>query len=192
MKLLILQIHLNWVTLQLIFLSKLDNLHNWCQCSWVSTQDMQKCRPHKIKQLKTEEILFKIHATVFFITKNAWPCIEHSWILDPLHNLHVIRNDLQSDIMVIVTQVFLTVRPQTNFSATDSAGTFSITVHTILLILILYLKQNPDGGFNSKPHAQKWNWILLLAGELRCTARPQSKCEAEALLSQHLTSWHTN
>lgn len=68
-------------------------------------------------------------------------------ILDLLHNLHVIRNDLQSDKTrptEILTPALLTVQPQMNFSTTDS-GTFSISVQ-IILVKPMCLKQITDGG----------------------------------------------
>lgn len=70
-------------------------------------------------------------------------------MLDLLHNLHVIRNDLQSD-KTCPTEILTTaVHPQMNFSTTDSS-TFSISVQIILKLM--HLKQITSGGHLIQTH----------------------------------------
>lgn len=78
---------------------------------------------------------------------NATSCVKSNLILDLMHNLHVIRNDLQSDKTrptEILTAAAPTVHPQIYSSTTDS-GTFSISVQ-IILVKPMCLKQITDGG----------------------------------------------
>lgn len=78
---------------------------------------------------------------------NSTSCIKSKLILNLLHNLHVIRNDLQSDKTrptEILTTVLPTERPQMNLSTSD-CGAFSISVQ-IILVKPMCSKQITDGG----------------------------------------------
>ena len=69
---------------------------------------------------------------------NSTSCTKSNLILDLLHNLHVIRNDLQShkthptEILTAAPPTAAAAHPQMNFSTMDS-GTFSISVQIILV-----------------------------------------------------------
>lgn len=78
---------------------------------------------------------------------NSTSVIKSKLILKLLHNLHVIRNDLQSDKArptEILTMALLSVHPEMDFRTTDSS-TFSISVQ-IILVKLMCLKQITDGG----------------------------------------------
>lgn len=78
---------------------------------------------------------------------NSTSCIKSKLILNLLHNLHVIRNDLQSDKTrptEILTTELPTERPQMNLSTSD-CGAFSISVQ-IILVKPMCSKQITDGG----------------------------------------------
>lgn len=93
----------------------------------------------------TQPVENTAYGIVFMI--NSTSCMKSNLILDVLHNLHVIRNDLQSDKTrptEILTTVLPTVHPQMDSSTTDS-GTFSISVQ-IILVKPMCLKQITDGG----------------------------------------------
>lgn len=116
---------------------------------------------------------------------NSASCIKSNLILDVLHNLHIIRNDLQSEKTYpteILTRVLLTRHPQMNFSTTDSS-TFSISVQ-IILVKPMCLRQI------TAAHPQmKLDFIACVRSSLYHTC---IKSAAQVLHSQYLTSWHTN
>lgn len=83
-------------------------------------------------------------------------------MLDLLHNLYVIRNDLQSD-KTCPTEILTTVEhPQMNFSTTDS-GTFSITVQIILKRR--HLKQITDGEHLIQSHTPTGEMVFYCLGD---------------------------
>lgn len=107
---------------------------------------------------------FKIQLKFYFWI-NSTSCLKSNLILHLLHNLHVIRNDLQSDKTRPTEILTTTVHPLMNFSTTDS-GAFSISVH-IILVKLMRLEQITDRGhlYQSRTHTEG-NYILLLVCEV--------------------------
>lgn len=120
---------------------------------------------------------------------NFSSCMKSNLMLNLLHNLHVIRNALQSDKTrptVILTELLQTAHQQMNSGAVDSS-TFSISVQ-IILVKPMCLKQITDviHSFTATHPRMKLDFIACVRSSLHCTSIV--KFAAEVLHSQYLTS----